>query len=654
MIKTIQFLIFCLLGFLSTSQETEQQINEVNAVYRKLLLTDSIHLSYKLGLKDIEVLQPEDLGELLKKLPGTNLKSYGGLGGLKTISVRGLGSQHTQVVIDGFGQSNTQTGQLNFGQLNLENVTTLLLQPGQSSNISLPVSAQLSGNTIVIQSFQSALPTKKINLRFASRIGSFGQIDESLLIKIGNQKFYGGGFFKFRKATGDYPYQTTNYQTNVSGKRKNNDYQDLNAGLDLHFKLKNHHFNFYYIHFQAIQGLPGAVVLYNDFAAQRLFTQTGQYKLDYTTNLKKNQIRLYSNLSLDSISYKDPYYFGIDSVFISSFTTRTANFGAVAEIPLKKRIKISIGSEQLLSDLHSLQSLQASPTRSQNFSFLKATFSKNNWIYIAQVGSQVIQEKNSSGNAAKDIFRLSPYFEVGKTINKRYSFTAFYRNSLRLPSFNELYYNNIGNTALKPEDAHQFSLNNSLIFLKQRKIEIGMQIAVYYQRVTNMIQAIPTKNLFVWSIQNIGKNEIIGSDATLTLNYQCTKNWRTELISNYTFQNSIDISNKQSPTYKHQMAYVPLHSGNLDVSVLYKKHGIRFSTFYSSMRYSLNENITANEVNSFALLDISVFGNFSWSDHSKLRLQFTLKNVMNSSYSYVRSFIMPGRNYLITLTYEIH
>jgi outer membrane receptor protein involved in Fe transport len=359
------------------------------------------------------------------------------------------------------------------------------------------------------------------------------------------------------------------------------------------------------------------------------------------------------NLSKDSIEYRDPNYFANDIVFISSFTTKTGNLGLNLKRDFGTHFHLDAGIEQLMSTLNSRQSLHSTPQRLQNFSFLKGSFSKNNWKLIAQLGSQYVQEENTSGSSARNVFRLTPYIQAEKTLGKKYTLSAFYRNSFRMPSFNELYYNNIGNTQLKPEDAHQFSLSNSFLLLERKKTMISLQISGYYQLVNNMILAIPTKNLFVWSIQNIGKNKIIGSEAVLNINHQWSKSWSSELSSNYTFQNSVDLSDRKSPSYGNQIAYVPVHSGNVDLSILFKKHGIRISNFVSSKRYSLNENILANEVPAFSILDVSIFGAITWQDHSKIRLQFTVKNILNSSYAYVRSFIMPGRNYLITLSYEI-
>ncbi|HQJ90655.1 MAG TPA: TonB-dependent receptor plug domain-containing protein, partial [Paludibacteraceae bacterium] len=45
------------------------------------------HQKERLGITDIS--------DALKRTAGVDVKDYGGVGGLKTVSVRGLGSQHT-------------------------------------------------------------------------------------------------------------------------------------------------------------------------------------------------------------------------------------------------------------------------------------------------------------------------------------------------------------------------------------------------------------------------------------------------------------------------------------------------------------------------------------------------------------------------------
>ena len=58
--------------------------------------------SNQLLQNEIQEMAAEDVGELIRKFAGVSLKSYGGLGGLKTISMRGLGANHSAIISDGF------------------------------------------------------------------------------------------------------------------------------------------------------------------------------------------------------------------------------------------------------------------------------------------------------------------------------------------------------------------------------------------------------------------------------------------------------------------------------------------------------------------------------------------------------------------------
>jgi len=67
----------------------------------------------------------------------------------------------------------------------------------------------------------------------------------------------------------------------------------------------------------------------------------------------------------------------------------------------------------------------------------------------------------------------------------------------------------------------------------------------------------------------------------------------------------------------------------------------------------LNENNSANEVAGFVLSDVSVFTSVKLKKND-LRIQFSCKNVFNSSYAIVRYYVMPGRNYLISFNYAFN
>lgn len=64
-------------------------------------------------LKNLQALQVSDA---VKHFAGVTVKDYGGIGGLKTVSIRSLGAQHTAVSYDGITVSDCQTGQVDIGR----------------------------------------------------------------------------------------------------------------------------------------------------------------------------------------------------------------------------------------------------------------------------------------------------------------------------------------------------------------------------------------------------------------------------------------------------------------------------------------------------------------------------------------------------------
>jgi outer membrane receptor protein involved in Fe transport len=646
-----------LMAFPTLSQKEkekeETQLQEINVIATKLnkYFVDSSQVY--ISRHEIEALQPDDLGELLKKLPGVNVKSYGGLGGFKTVSIRGLSGQHTSFVVDGFSQTNAQTGQINMGQIQLDNIESVVVQRGGASELIVPAIAQLSGNAIVLETFQSKTPTIPFQQKLMAKFGAFGQNDYNYIGKTGSKKLFGGVYFKYRNTHGEYPFKYMNYKTQLTGVRKNNDYTDINGGFNLSYQpVDNHKLNFHIQYLESKQGVPGAVVLYNDLAKQRLNTTNLQIKTDYVGKVKSVGYRFYYSFMNDSLNYKDPDYLNAAGELIASYRNKAHDFGVSVGLPLGKYFKLNAGAQEIISHLHSIESLTASPQRFHFLSFVKSTFNSNKWSAVAQVGVQQVNEINRNGDRARNRTRINPYVDVRFRVHKNISLIAYYRNSFRMPNFSELYYNNIGNNDLKPEDAQQVNLTTAFTILDRNRIYLGIQASGYYHQIDNMILAIPTKNLFVWSIQNIGKNEIRGGDAILSFSWAFGKHWTTQFTANYTFQQSLDMSDKNSPTYGNQIAYAPKHILNGDVSLQWKGIGVRYSNFYSSARYALNENISANRIEGFLISDFTFFSRFQIDKHNSVRLQFTLKNITDQSYAYVKSFIMPGRHFLFTFAYE--
>ena len=645
-------LLCCSFSF-AQPEEKEQTLPEVKHSSEWIRIKHLHEQMPSLTRKEILELQTEDAGQLLQRFPGIHVRSYGGLGGLKTISVRGLGGQHTQLIVDGFSSPQDQTGQINLGTVQTDNVEEIMLK---SIHLNLvPASAMSAGNVIILNTFENRFSYKKNELRFSQRFGSFGQTDSYLAYKKGDSlnRYFVSGFGKFRQSHGLYPYTVENGSHLHQGIRNNNHYMDLNAGAAAGLVLKkggNIRMNYRRTVIQ--QELPGPVVLYYDHSDETLAQDNQTLQLKFNSNFRKGfYLTAFAAARTGKMVYHDPSYFNLGMERISNFTNQGLVLGANAVYSGFERFSLFLASEQQMSRLESNEIL-GTPHRQHHFSVAGSKYEFHKLRVITQVSYQYIAEHNTLGQAFQKQ-RLNPFVELTltKIKYKEMNIGVAYRSSFRMPSFNELYYNNIGNTALAPERAEQISLFADLVIEKKR-FDWILRPTVYFNQVKDKIIAVPSQNLFIWSMQNVGFSHIKGFDIQWITSVKLNEKNKIGFLSNYTFQHATDQSDPTSPTYGHQLAYIPKHNGSIDLSYHYRKHGIRLGVFANSLRYALNENTPDNEVGAFALLDASVFTGFDFRSH-QFRVQFSCKNALNSSYAVIRNYVMLGRNYLITLNYEI-
>ena len=89
----------------------------------------------QLGGKALQQLAVHSVADAVRYFAGVQIKDYGGIGGLKTVNVRSLGTNHTGVFYDGVQLGNAQNGQIDLGRFSLDNMEALQLYNGQKSTI---------------------------------------------------------------------------------------------------------------------------------------------------------------------------------------------------------------------------------------------------------------------------------------------------------------------------------------------------------------------------------------------------------------------------------------------------------------------------------------------------------------------------------------
>src|SRR5690606_13543354 len=140
--------------------------------------------SQQLSSRAIENSNSLNVADAIRGFSGVQIRDYGGIGGMKTIDVRSLGSKHTTVFHDGTAINDAQSGEIDLSKFSLDNLQSISLYNNNHQDIAQPAKAFASASVLYLR---SRLPVfeegKKTNLRGSLKGGSFGLVNPSLLIQ---------------------------------------------------------------------------------------------------------------------------------------------------------------------------------------------------------------------------------------------------------------------------------------------------------------------------------------------------------------------------------------------------------------------------------------------------------------------------------------
>ncbi|MDE5957513.1 MAG: TonB-dependent receptor, partial [Muribaculaceae bacterium] len=268
-----------------------------------------------------------------------------------------------------------------------------------------------------------------------------------------------------------------------------------------------------------------------------------------------------------------------------------------------------------------------------------------------------IHDRVKGQQAPADRHVLSPavYMNGYPLSNRDFSIRAFYKKSFRMPTFNDLYYADMGNSQLSPERVTQYNVGllydhtaSSAAFITAARVSAD----VYYNRVKDKIVAYPKGQQFRWTMLNLGLVDIRGADLTGLITLNPWNDLYLTLRGQYTFQRAIDITNPADNYYRDQIPYIPRHSGAAVANAQWRGWSLNYSWIYVGERYNQQENIRYNYTQPWYTSDISVSKDFTIRKVS-LRGLIEVNNLLSQDYDVILNYPMPKRNYRFTLTVEI-
>jgi outer membrane cobalamin receptor len=647
--------------FLCTAQKTDTLAEVKLRSLKQLDITTAAIPVQQLNAQELQRINSVSVADAVKHFAGVIVKDYGGIGGLKTVSVRSLGANQTGVLYNGIMLGDAMGGQIDLGKFSLDNVDDLQLYNSGPSGTLQTARAYSSAAILSIKTNTILLNEGSSLLKAKMKGGSFGFINPALSYKTRVSRLFQTGLnAEYIQADGNYKY--TSYDNSaVKVKRINTDIKSFVAEYNASFIINDsNRINVTAYYYDSRRGLPGAVILYNPASTQRLADRNFFTQAVWQNYISpKSRLLISAKFSKDKKYYLDPSYPNAAHMLENDFHQKEKYLSAAYSYKVLPALTLSLASDFINNTLKRTDQFAAgfaAPVRNTYLNNLAAQFKKENIEISGNLLYTYLKEEVKAGPSGKTINELTPALSVSVQPVKELPLRvrAFYKNIFRVPTFIDLYYTNIGNVNLRPEYAKQYDLGITYTahtegFLK----EITATADGYINEIKDRILAVPRQNLFQWTMLNVGKVKIHGIDAGA---YFAIKEFKQINVSSrmaYTFQQALDLSDAASPLYKKQLPYTPEHSGSVMVNADYKRISVSYNIVMSSYRYRLGEQIPENVVQGWAAHDLSL--QYSLPERRNIAWKITgeLNNIYNTQYEIIKYYPMPGMSYRIGITAQI-
>src|SRR5690554_1101853 len=500
-----------------------------------------------LSKKDLNILNSISVSDAVKFFSGVQVMDYGGIGGMKTIDVRSLSSNHTSIFYNGIAINNAQNGQVDLGKFSLDNIESITLFNGQQTKLLIPAKAFSSASSLLLESQTPVFEEgKNYHFKIGTRIGDFGLFNPSFLWQ---QKLSKNTSLSFNtewvKANGRYDFYYAKGNVDTLINRQNSDVDALRLEASLNGTLKDSsNWELHLYNYTSKRGLPGAAV------DNKYYSNDRQWDKDFFIQgrWEKRYNDLYSLLvnakyNRQNLRYQDPDFHNTQGFLENNYNQKEVYLSAANLFVWSNTLKSSLSADYFYNSLDADLKDFVYPERHTLLVNAAIEWQKNNFNIQANGLTTILNENVRVGTSTGDKQVLSPSISASwKPFEDQSLYIrSFFKSIFRAPTFNDSYYTLVGSTSLKPEYVKQYDLGFTWQkAFDSRLQQITFKADAYHNRIKDRITAIPLANLFRWSMVNLGKVKINGLDLGVSGNVALANDINLDFGLNYTYQKALD------------------------------------------------------------------------------------------------------------------
>ena len=599
------------------------------------------------------------VADALRYFSGLQLKDYGGVGGIKTVNIRSMGSNHLGVFYDGIELGNAQNGQIDLGQFSLDNVEEISLFNGQKSAVfqpavdfgnagsvyirtRMPRFADGRRSNLVARVKYGSSDTFRFSTLWEQRLGSnvSSSLSAGVLTSSGRYKF------RYRRVTaqGTIAYDTT-------AVRHNGDMWAFRVEGNVNGQMRHGLWSLNAYTYNSERGIPGAIV--------SNVWRRGERQWDHNTFVQgmaqQSVGRRFTTKVLAKYAYYDTRYVNDDTTQMhvdNTFRQQEVYVSSANVYELTGWWSLSASYDFKWNKLNADLPRFAYPHRYSNYVSVATAADLGRLKIQASLMNVWVKDHARNVRTAKALSACTPALFVSlRPFDAQWlSLRAFAKRSYRMPTFNDLYYTDMGNANLRPESAVQYDMG---VLAEQRWSHgavrrLMLQADGYYNTVHDKIVAYPKGQQFRWTMLNLGRVHIKGLDVQAQADMAVTHSLMATLRMQYTYQDARDVTSPAASYYRDQIPYIPWHSGSVVAGLQWRGWDLTYSMIYTGERYSQQENIAYNHLQPWYTSDMTL----SWHDR-RWRVRLDVNNLFSQDYDVILNYPMPKRNYMLSVEYNI-
>lgn len=610
--KLIVFCLLCLCQLISAQNDSITKLKEViisDYNLKKFSSSQSVSTLNDSLINKNEAL----LTDLLNFNSVIYFKEYG-RGMLSTVSFRGTTASQTAVIWNGININSQMNGSTDFNTISGSDYNSISIKAGGGSVIygsgAIGGTVHLNNDLAFYNRFENSL---KLDY------GSFNTIGVNYKMNVSNEKWSTQIGFSKNSSTNDYEYPN-NYNWKGEQRWNQNGQYDL-MNLNANFGYK-----------------------WNKNSSLKLYSQTSntdrntslisesETKSKYINSFSRNLIEYNGDFKQFTTNFKTAYVFE-NYQYFADIDRNYYSYGKTESLITKLDLGYQLFKSTLFNGV-----LDYNRTNGYGTSFgshVREISSAS--LLVKQQINKKWQNEFGIRKEFTDNYKPPVLFSVGSS----YSFSDLYdlkfnfSRNFRIPTYNDLYWEEGGNQNLKPESSYQAEIGNVFSFKK-----ITLSQTIYYIKIKDLLRWVPGNN-GIWAPQNTDKVYTYGAETLLS--------WKTNFGKNYL---SADATyaytvSKNEETNK-QLFFVPYNKVTGSLAYSYARLSANYQFLYNGFVYTRSDNDPNEIIDDYTVSNIGVDYDFKFFDSFKLGFQ--ILNVFEEEYQSLEDRPMPGRNFNMYLT----